>query len=129
MGSKLAASAIFTELEQIKALLSGPAAAGPLPAAALGHRFAATDDTEDDEAPLPSSTAPPAAALQAAQLKDLQREVAALRQQQAEGEDSRRRLQEALQAAQADAQLLAQRLHTELQAKQEEVRASVGCLV
>lgn len=122
-----AATDVFAELKSIKALLGGAgpagtnAAATPLPPSAAAAAISTSD--EEDFGPPPPQRAVRAGATQdAAKMRELERQVAALRQQQAEGEDRARRLQDALAAAQHDGALLAQRYQAQLQAKQEEVR-------
>ena len=126
-----AATDVFAELKSIKALLGGAgpastnAAATPLPPSAAAAAAAAaisTSDEEDFGPPPPQRGFRAGATQDAAKMRELKRQVAALRQQQAEGEDRARRLQDALAAAQHDGALLAQRYQAQLQAKQEEVR-------
>lgn len=125
MSSRMAAD-IFAELQGIQQLLSGsgPTARAP-PFAAPPQRPAFRYDDTEDEDPSPLSPALVGAASQAAkvqrQAEELQVQVAALRQQQAEGQDKCQRLQDALAATQADGELVAQRLQAQLLAKQEEV--------
>ena len=77
---------------------------------------ASTSDSDEEAAPAPASTP-------TARTREVERQVAALRQRVDEGDDAHLALEAALAAAQHDSQLVAQRLHTQLAAKTDECSA------
>ncbi|KAL4451922.1 hypothetical protein ABPG75_007584 [Micractinium tetrahymenae] len=117
---------LCAELRNLQALLAA-GSAGP-PAAALPPPPHPADDSSsssDDDQPLASMKKIKAGntatcTQKAAQTTELERQLAALRQQLAEEGDRSRRLEAALEAARQDGALVGGRLHAELAAKQEE---------
>lgn len=115
------ASELLSELQGIQSLLAGTAASPtrkPPPLAVV--RAASTDSELEEEAAVRHPPIPAHRPVAGSQTRELERQVAALRQVQAEGEDKCRRLEAALAAAQQDGELIAGRLRGQLAGKQEE---------
>ena len=130
------ASSLAQELRSIQKLLltsggtvAAATAASPLPRRRPPTQQTSSSDVESDseEAPVVTKRRPrkiASAPKQSSQeVLDLERTVAALREQAAGADDRAARLQEALDAARQDGAVVGQRLRAELDVKAEEVRA------